>query len=476
MIAIDKSPLQGSNETTGVTREARLYAVRELLLRAGVPVEELLTWKITVGPQWTEIRVASDPPKHLRFRADSFRNWDEVLGAQFSVVRASWMHPPDPHVGDLVPDFIIPFTRLSFGDRRPLFHQVASDCVECGVDLPLTALLTLSRFEELGAGQRDDHGRFVSSSSVAGRHGYLGRPIVDEYGLAVEQALNQLLPNRPPAQRKLRVKLSHDVDRVGIPCSLRATVGHTLKRRTPSATFRDFVASFTGEDPIYLALVSRIAGASLERDLDSAFYWKSSLPGPYDSGYDPRHPKIRRVIDWLSERGIENGIHPGYETFGNLPRLSSEVRRLREVVNNDKIGGRQHFLRWRPESWTEWEACGLAYDSTVGFADEIGFRAGTCIPYRPWIFSLNRQADLLEIPLIVMDCTPVVYMRLSLAEGLAAVLRCVERCRLVGGVFTLLWHNTTLLEPAYGNLYDLLLDHLAGADRFNWKAVLEGTR
>jgi len=64
------------------------------------------------------------------------------------------------------------------------------------------------------------HGRFLAAQSVALRHNFLHRPIVDEYGLALQQVIELLLPGWRPPERKLRVKLSHDVDEVGIPLDL----------------------------------------------------------------------------------------------------------------------------------------------------------------------------------------------------------------------------------------------------------------
>jgi hypothetical protein len=179
-----------------------------------------------------------------------------------------------------------------------------------------------------------------------------------------------------------------------------------------------------------------------------------------DSGYDPFHPKLQRVFSYLREQGFELGVHPGYSTFGSKPALENEVALLRRALAVQKVGGRQHYLRWSPQTWLDWESCGLAYDSTVGFADLIGFRAGTAFPFRPWSFSENRELNLIEVPLIVMDCTPVKYMGLSREEGLARIRNCIQRAAIVGGVFTLLWHNVPLLEPEYHGWYESILDLL----------------
>ncbi len=341
--------------------------------------------------------------------------------------------------------------------------------MECGLDLPVSVLLSLARWEESLPTERDEHGRFPASASLAYRGGFLNRPVVDECGLALEQALRYLVPAWRPVQRRLRVKLSHDIDQIGVPFNPRSALGHTLRRRHPLATARDLLGWTIGLNPTYLESVLEIVRLSLERGLDSAVYWKASRKGLRDTGYDPGHPKVRSVIRWLQERGVETGVHPGYETFRSPERLQQEVQTLREVLGDEPLGGRQHYLRWCPESWWHWESCGLAYDSSVGYPDNIGFRAGTCMPYRPWLLSLGREARLIEIPLIVMESSLVEYMGLTLEQSLAAVLECIDRCRVVGGVFTLLWHNTSLIDPRYGDLYRDVVDTLVGHEKFDWK-------
>jgi hypothetical protein len=162
------------------------------------------------------------------------------------------------------------------------------------------------------------------------------------------------------------------------------------------------------------------------------------------------------------------GLHASYETFNTPEKLLFEAETARQILGRNRIGGRQHYLRWCPETWLHWEACGLAYDSTLGFADQVGFRAGTCFPYRPWVISENREVDLIEIPLIVMDCTPYMYMGLTPDDCLRTTDECITRCKIVGGVFTLLWHNTSAVNPPYSRLYVPIMTKLLGADRFDW--------
>jgi hypothetical protein len=457
-----------------VSKEARVYAVVELARRAGVPREMLNTWKVDVKHNETVVRVQPGTNRTITF-PHSYTALQSAGTAHPSTQRKRWMVPPDDHIGRYVPDFIIPFCEAATFDA-PLFLAPNTEAIQCSCDLLAATLLTLSRYEEHQSSARDEHGRFPATAGLAGQQGFLDRPIVDEYGLGLEQALAYLLPGWQPANRRLRVKLSHDMDLVGIPVNLKTAVGHMLRRHNPLAVLQDLISVGCAAEPAYLQAIRAIASLSLERGLDSAVYWQASRSSKYDSGYDPLHPKVKKVIAWLQAKRVEMGVHPGYDTFRSLDRLAAEINALRELLGEWPVGGRQHYLRWSPDTWRDWEACGLAYDSTLGFADRAGFRAGTCIPYHPWLLESNRESRLLEIPLIAMDGTLLDYMQLTPAQSLQAVTELVARCRTVGGVFTLLWHNSTFIEPAHRQLYTQILDLLAGADSFDWKKEIPGYR
>jgi len=450
-----------------ISHAARLYALGELSRRAGVSREFFSQWKIEDSGGVLTIRPLSYSSVEIRFPLFS-----DVSG---EIVRKSWAREVSGRLRELVPDFMVPFCRRDSIADEPLFRERGNGLFECTEDLLGSALRTLTRFEEIDSLARDSHGRFPASASIALRHGFLNRPIVDEYGLALQQVLRISLPGWNPEQHPLRLKLSHDVDQVGMPFSLRSTLGHVLKRRAPGACVRDILSLVANVEPTYLNLLRTLCQLSLDNGIHSAVYWKTSFPSPFDTGYDLTHPKIASVIEWAIERGVEMGIHPGYNSFHSPVRLAEEVERCRKAVHSSHVGGRQHYLRWTPETWADWEVCDLAYDSTVGFADCVGFRAGTCVPYFPWLYKQNRMASVLEIPLIAMDATLVHYMRLSRERSVDVVRDLIARCSTVGGVFTLLWHNHGLLPP-YGPYYLAILNTLKEIKNYDWQSDADAVR
>lgn len=453
-----------------ITPQARKYAIAELARRAGVPPEIRNCWAIRVEADRTIVDILPEGQAQIIFPHASPMVLQELSAGRIHTVTRGWMSHAKSARGKEINDFRIPYSHDSETSPQPLFILRTPTSVECTVDLPLSILLNLSRWEETLPVDTDAHSRFPARRSAAYEGMFLNRPVVDEYAFAFEEALQCLLPTWEPPEKKLRIKLSHDADHIGIPFRWKDAIRHTTHHRKPHYSARDLLSSLTETESSDLQALREIVGFSLERGLDSAVYWKASLPGPEDSGYDPRHRKVQKVIEWIAENGMESGVQPGYETFRSPEKLRREVQVLREALGQGPLGGRQHYLRWCPDTWLHWENCGLAYDSTLCFAEQVGFRAGTCIPYRPWLFSLNREADLLEIPLLVMDRTLLGYMKLDLQQSIAVVRDCLNRCRAVGGVFTLVWHNNNLLDPIYRSLYLGLLPLLQQGEKYNWKS------
>jgi hypothetical protein len=448
-----------------ITEEARVYGLEQLCRRAGLPDAHWGRWRIETTPNGLALRRAGDPGRIVFPAAKSELRSDLV-------VRKSWLIPHP----DRVSDFIVPFCTADSIAGEPLFVQTGPGEFLCTEDLAASAVLVLSRFEEIGSALKDEYGRFPVNASISVRDGYFDRPIVDEWGLALEQVIAGLDPGIFD-ERTLRVMVTHDIDVIGIPFGFRQPAVQLIKHRKFGVAVRDLLSGFTGVLPGSLRQVIEICEETQARGLKSAVYWKASAKTEFDTGYDIRDPRVARVMDWLRSRGVEMGVHPGYNTFGDFQELSAEVERLRGAIGERYVGGRQHYLRWSPETWLDWEKCGLAYDTTVGFAGRAGFRAGTCWPYHPWLWNENRRAQLLEIPLIVMESSLIspLYMGLSPEAAAALVRDLMQKCARVGGVFTLLWHNNRFGRP-YDAYLAPIFDELAGSQNYDWREDVQGGR
>jgi hypothetical protein len=357
---------------------------------------------------------------------------------------------------------------LLSGERR---------AVELSVDVFGSAFFMLSRYEERAVGTRDTYDRFPASASVAEREGFLRLPIVDAYVELLWSALRRVWPRLERKRRAFRVALTHDVDHplafLGrtLPGLARQLGADALVRRDARLAGRR-LRSWTAIprrdyrlDPYntfdFLMAVSERHGIA------SAFYFLATEHNSHlDGFYTLDDPWIRSLMARIAGGDHEIGYHAGFHTYCDPDRTQREFSRLRTAANalgveQSHWGGRQHYLRWRnPDTWCNWDRAGLSYDSTLGFAEKVGFRAGTCHEFRTFDLLRRCPLDLRERPLQVMDRTLFDYMALAPHDATEAALEVARECKRMGGTFTLLWHNSVLQTAAERRWYEELTDRV----------------
>lgn len=358
--------------------------------------------------------------------------------------------------------------------HKPFAERRTDGSVVFYADIIAATLFMLSRWEETVLPDRDEHGRFPATASVAYKQSFLDRPIVDEYALILREWLKVLLPNWQPHPRTFSVQLTHDIDSlrnfVSLPLALRTLVGDVLKRRDARLayqTLRDAMQQSVNPREMNhfkgIAELVRISqAAGLGRD---AFYVMTTNPALLQSDYAYRSPLLRAALDDLRAQGFEIGLHAGYTTYNNPEKLAEEKARLDTLLGEEHYGGRQHYLRFTvPNTWRHWESVRLTYDATLGYPKHAGFRCGTCHPFHPFDIERDAELSLWEHPLIVMDGTLKVHRQLTPEQGERRILQLARRCQAVEGNFVLLWHNSSLHHDwqPWAEMYARVVRELAG--------------
>ncbi len=166
---------------------------------------------------------------------------------------------------------------------------------------------------------------------------------------------------------------------------------------------------------------------------------------------------IAATILKLSEAGCEVGLH-GIDAWLGSPQGREELEEIRRLTGNSEIGVRMHWLYYDQQSPVALETAGAAYDSTLGYNETVGYRAGTTQVYKP--LNVNQ---LLELPLHVMDTALFYPSHLNLSPKLARTLlgRMVDNAVRFGGCLTINWHDrSTAPERLWGASYRGLLQDL----------------
>ena len=82
------------------------------------------------------------------------------------------------------------------------------------MDIFASSFFMLTRWEEYVDLSRDEHNRFPHTASLAYKHNFLDRPIVNEYIEFIWNMFLELGYSRERAERKFSILLTHDVDEI----------------------------------------------------------------------------------------------------------------------------------------------------------------------------------------------------------------------------------------------------------------------
>ncbi|MCK9630260.1 MAG: hypothetical protein M0R30_01345 [Methanoregula sp.] len=256
------------------------------------------------------------------------------------------------------------------------------------------------------------------------------------------------------------VALTHDVDVTSVRDCRLVTVGYAafqcILHGSVYAGLRLGLSRFgIGSDS--WALFDRWKTFEDQLGVRSTFFFvpKKDDPGvrahPYRAvGYDLNMDVLRD----LTQGGWEAGVH-GIDNWTDSQRGKQEMAPISPC---GKIpGNRTHWLLFDQNSWKALDEAGYLYDTTFGYNDDAGFRAGTLQVYRP-----RTAQKLLELPLHIQDLglfgkfcwattgnewvkTPCLH--LDAPAALTYCDRIFGFARKYGGAVTLLWHYENLTPP-----------------------------
>lgn len=313
----------------------------------------------------------------------------------------------------------------------------------------------LTRMEEYGDRDRDKHDRFVSSNHSLVQIGLHKRPVVDELVMKV--------------WKKLDLDYTHVLDRYQSVPSFDIDVAWAYKHRKLRRTLGGYVKGGNRKErlevlsgkkrdpydtyPIIYDLASkfeRIICFSLLGD------W-----GKYDKNIHWENPELGSLLRGLNAAG-GMGIHPSYGSYFDPNQIRIEIDRMESIVGHEITKSRQHFLRIRlPQTYRMLLKCGISKEYSMGFADNIGFRAGTAFPHYWFDIEADEKTPLLVFPFMYMDSALKDYLKLSPEEAIEEIDQLIQNTRKVGGLFMFIWHNSSINDRDEWKGWKRVLDHTA---------------
>jgi peptidoglycan/xylan/chitin deacetylase (PgdA/CDA1 family) len=355
-------------------------------------------------------------------------------------------------------------------------------------ELPVDLARSLLRLQEHEHGERDPWGGWPASAAGAS----LRRAGIDHWVSCVRRELPSELSLEPrwPPGKGFVVCLTHDVDLLGTRLTPAQAFRHARAGLAAGVSSRgEFVARLLRP----AVRITRATGSglslapslhdTLERvlELESAYGAKASFfftvpphapRSRYDCVYAPgdrclfrgRRLQVADVMRAIAGEGFDVGLHGGYASGLESGVLTDERATLETATGLEIRTTRQHFLRWDVRCTPRYqEAAGLRADASMGFNFDVGYRAGTSLPFRLFDIELGTPLDVIEVPLVAQDGAILGPSGLGLSEPVASrLLRdLVDATAACEGVLTLLFHPDKLVRPEWLALFERLLERAA---------------
>ena len=339
-----------------------------------------------------------------------------------------------------------------FGNERVPF-AVANSALP--FDIFAASFYFLSRYEEYLPYTPDEHLRFPAEKSLQYELGLLKTPVIDQWAVILKNLLLNKLGKIHFGSRKFEFIPTIDIDRAyhfkssGIVKNTARFIKAIAKGDTERLS--NMLSTGLGKKKDPFDTYEYLHQLHEKYQLNPIFFFLLSLKGDreHDVNIHPNDDLLQQLIKDTA-KVAKVGIHPSYASNSNVGKLNEEKALLDAVLNKTVDLSRQHYLKLQiPKTYLQLIKEGINHDYTMGYASQVGFRAGTCTPFFWYDLQLEKQSHLKVHPFAAMDSTLLKYLKLQPKQALMLITELIENVKMVDGTFYSLWHNESLSETGH---------------------------
>lgn len=336
-------------------------------------------------------------------------------------------------------------------------------------DLHAWLFYLISRYEEYLPFKADHHARFAATESLALQAGFLKLPVVNLWVEYLRKLIQEQFPHISiPEKSRFSYQPSYDIDYAwmykhkGWKRQLGGLGRDMLKGKLKEIENRIAVWIGQKEDP-YFSFDYLNELHEKYPELDPIYFWLLGDYGTYDKNINPDLKVMQDLIQEHQQYSM--GIHPSYTSNDRVGQLKKEIGRLESIVKKGILISRQHFLRLNfPSTYRQLIQAGIQADYSMGYADQIGFRASIATPFYYYDLEKEEITSLKIHPFMFMDVTLKNYMKLNKEEVFSEVQTIIDSTKSVGGQLMTIWHNNSFCESegweGWRKVYEDLLKYI----------------
>ena len=338
--------------------------------------------------------------------------------------------------------------RVDYWKDLPVFFQ-SSDNSDLPFDIFAASFFLVTRYEEYYTSETDKFGRFPSACSLASRHGFLGIPVIDLWARELARSLVKRFVNITFRRNEFKSILTFDIDEAFEYLGrniIGSIEGILTDIKTGSGKVHLRLDTLRGEKKDPYEVFDYMTEACDRNNIDPFFFFPVGNRSVYENNPSWKSERYRGLINIIAEKCVV-GLHPSFKASEKLMLLKTELARLNAILKSECNKSRFHFLKISmPLSFRNLNDAGIREDYSMGYPDECGYRAGTGRSFRFYDLHREKGTDLRIFPFQVMDITLREYKKLNPDDAKVVIGNQIEQTRKAGGVFTSIWHNTSLID------------------------------
>ena len=349
-------------------------------------------------------------------------------------------------------------------DNQKAFFKTGGDM---GFDLLAASFYLVCRYEEYLPHQKDAYGRFDPESSLAGKEGFLEKPLVNLWLESLKKKLKEKFPSWQSRQSQFTFTPSYDIDMAWSWRNkgwMRTTGG--FFRSLFKGNWKEFNDRMKAQHDPYDAYGWMNQLHERYKLKPYYFFLVAEKTGRYDKNISPANKDMQ---DLIRDHAIRYplGVHPSWQSGDDVNKLKREIDLLCSITGHSIRASRQHYIRFNlPDTFQQLLNNGIQFDFSMGYGSRNGFRASTCTPFYWYDLKNEQKTSLFLFPFCFMDANSFYEQKMSVAQALEELKGYFQSVRSVNGVFIMIWHNSFLgTDPQFAGWREMYEQFIVEASK-----------
>ena len=331
-------------------------------------------------------------------------------------------------------------------------------------DIFAASFYMLSRYEEYLPHVKDEFGRFTAKDSIAFKYDFLQQPVVDIWAYKFKDTLQKRFPDYQFENRSynilpvIDVPMAYYFKNKGLMRIIGGTLNDLFRFKLKQLYQRYLVLSSFKKDP-YDTFNWVINKQKQVKNKFQVFFLIGDF-STYDKNVSTNKKEFVSLIKSVADY-CKVGLKASYFALDNFDILKKEKSKIESIINTSLTASRNSFNKLNlPNCYRNLVNLEVKEDYSMGYVNEIGFRAGTCSPFLFYDLDYEVQTPLMIHSFHIMDYA--LLKTKSLLDKKETLEKLIAQVRNVDGIFITIFHNYTFCNEerwqGFKELFNYILE------------------